>query len=330
MKALLVLPATLLFALPAQAQDHEQMDHGSMPMDGKTPMNGQMPANGKMPMPADSAMPKDGKTPMGKPMPMNGAIKLGGAEQPIPQSPPPPAAFEGPLHAADAFVGKAKMEASRAKVVRVISGLPVFWLMGDRLEYRARSGKDGYLWDVTAAYGSATDKLWLRSEGEGNFGETPESADIQALWSHAIGPWWDLQLGARQSLVGPERTYATVGVEGLAPYEFEVNAAAYLSQKGELSGRIEAELDQRITQRLILQPRGELNLSAQNIPELGIGAGIDRIEAGLRLRYEIRREFAPYVGIAQEWKVGQSATYARANGEDPSTTNFVAGVRFWF
>lgn len=313
MKALLALPLVALFASPALAQqqgqmdpksmdhgqmDHDSMDHGSKADDGKKPMKGKM--------------------------------KMDDKEAKIPQSPPPAAAFEGPLHAADAYVGKAVMDKSRAKVVRQIAGLPVFWLMGDRLEYRARSGKDGYLWDVTAAYGGHIDKLWLRSEGESNFGEKPDSADIRALWSHAIGPWWDLQLGARQSLVGPERTYAVVGVEGLAPYMFEVNGAAYLSQKGELTARIEGELDQRITQRLILQPRGEVKLSAQDIPELGIGAGIDTIEAGLRLRYEIKREFAPYIGVAQEWKVGQSADYARAAGEDPSTTNFVAGVRFWF
>ena len=107
-------------------------------------------------------------------------------------------------------------------------------------------------------------------------------------------------------------------------------AAANWLVRGDLTARIEAELDQRITQRLILQPRVELNLSAQNVPELGIGAGLDRVEAGLRLRYEFAREFAPYVGIEHEWKLGQSADYARIAGDDPSVTNFVVGVRFWF
>ena len=133
-----------------------------------------------------------------------------------------------------------------------------------------------------------------------------------------------------QDLTGPERTHAVLGVQGLAPYMFEVDAAAFLSTKGDLTARIEAELDQRITQRLILQPRGEVNLSAQDIPELGVGAGFDSVELGLRLRYEFAREFAPYVGIEQEWKVGQSADYARLAGEDPSVTNYVVGVRFWF
>ncbi|MXO65334.1 copper resistance protein B [Altererythrobacter endophyticus] len=222
------------------------------------------------------------------------------------------------------------MAASRAAVAREISGLPVFWFQADRAEYRARGGQDAYLWDVQGYYGGDLDKFWFKSEGEGNFGGELESAEVQGLWSHAIGPWWDLQAGVRQDLTGPERTHAVVGIQGLAPYLFEVDAAAFLSTEGDITARIEAELDQRITQRLILQPRAELNLAAQDIPELGVGAGLDSAELGLRLRYEFTRQFAPYVGIEQEWKVGGSADYARAAGEDPSVTNFVFGVRFWF
>jgi copper resistance protein B len=248
----------------------------------------------------------------------------------IPQGPPPPEAFSGPLYAADAFVGEEEMAASRAAVAREVSGLPVFWFQVDRAEYRARGGQDGYLWDVQGYYGGDLDKFWFKSEGEGNFGGELESAELQGLWSHAIGPWWDLQAGVRQDLTGPERTHAVVGIQGLAPYLFEVDAAAFLSTKGDVTARIEAELDQRITQRLILQPRAELNLAARDIPELGVGAGLDRAELGLRLRYEFTRQFAPYVGIEQEWKVGGSADYARAAGEDPSVTNYVVGLRFWF
>jgi copper resistance protein B len=121
-----------------------------------------------------------------------------------------------------------------------------------------------------------------------------------------------------------------LGVQGLAPYMFEVDTALFLSTRGDLTARIEAEVDQRITQRLIIQPRIEANLSAQNIPELGVGAGLDQIEAGARLRYEFAREFAPYIGIEQSWRTGKGADFARARGEDPSTTSFIAGIRFWF
>lgn len=249
---------------------------------------------------------------------------------PIPQGPPPPEAFSGPAHATDTFVGAKEMAASRAMVASEMSGMPVFWFQADRAEYRARAGKDGYLWDVQGYYGGDIDKFWFKSEGEGAFGEKPEAAEAQALWSHAIGPWWDVQAGVRHDFAGPDRTHAVIGVQGLAPYLFEMDAAAFLSQKGDLTARVEAELDQRITQRLILQPRGELNMSAQDISELGIGAGLDKAELGVRLRYEFTREFAPYIGVEQEWKVGKSARYARAAGEETRATNYVAGVRFWF
>ncbi|MHA6317631.1 copper resistance protein B [Altererythrobacter sp. CAU 1778] len=248
----------------------------------------------------------------------------------IPQTPPPVSAGSGPPLAADAIWGADAMRASREALRAENGGTSVFWFQGDRAEYRAREGGDGYLWDLQGYYGGDLDKFWFKSEGEGTFGESPESAEIQGLWSHAIGPWWDLQAGVRQDLTGPERTHAVLGVQGLAPYMFEVDAAAFLSTKGDLTARVEAELDQRITQRLILQPRAEANLSAQDIPELGVGAGLDSVELGLRLRYEFVREFAPYIGIEQEWKVGSSADYARAAGEDPSATNYVVGVRFWF
>lgn len=249
---------------------------------------------------------------------------------PIPEGPPPAAAGSGPPRAADAIWGADTMRASRNALRTENGGMSVFWFQGDRAEYRAREGVDGYLWDVQGYYGGDTDKFWFKSEGEGAFGEQVESAEIQGLWSHAIGPWWDLQVGVRQDLTGPGRTHAVIGVQGLAPYTFEVDAAAFLSNKGDLTASIEAELDQRITQRLLLQPRAEVSLSAQDIPELGIGAGLDSVELGLRLRYEIAREFAPYIGVEQEWKVGQSADYARLAGEDPSVTNYVVGVRFWF
>ena len=252
------------------------------------------------------------------------------ASQAIHEGPPPAEAGSGPPRAADAIWGADAMRASREALRTEHGAMNWFWFQGDRAEYRVREGRDGYLWDVQGYYGGDIDKFWFKSEGEGSFGEKPESAEIQGLWSHAIGPWWDLQAGLRQDLVGPERTHTVIGVQGLAPYKFEIDAAAFLSTKGDLTARIEAELDQRITQRLILQPRVEVGLSAQDVPELGIGAGLDSVELGLRLRYEIAREFAPYIGIEQEWKAGRSADYARLAGEDPSVTNFVVGIRFWF
>ncbi|MCL9997745.1 MAG: copper resistance protein B [Erythrobacter sp.] len=249
---------------------------------------------------------------------------------PTMETPPPAAAGSGPPRAADAIWGADAMQASREDLRRTHGDFPVLWLQGDRLEAQVRKGEDVYLWDIQGYYGGTTERLWFKSEGEGTFGENPEDAEVQALYAKAFAPFWDLQAGIRQDIGGPNTTHAVIGVQGLAPYLFEIDTALFLSHRGDVTARLEAEIDQRITQRLILQPRIEANLSAQDIPQLGIGAGLDQIEVGARLRYEIRREFAPYIGIEQSWRTGRSANLARARGEDPSVTSFVAGIRFWF
>ncbi|SHN50198.1 copper resistance protein B [Erythrobacter sanguineus] len=249
---------------------------------------------------------------------------------PAMETPPPPAAGSGPPRAADAIWGAEAMRASRKELRRTHGDFPVFWFQGDRLEAQVREGADVYLWDIQGYYGGPTTRLWFKSEGEGTFGSAPEDAEVQALYAKAFAPFWDVQAGIRHDIAGPDTTHAVIGVQGLTPYMFEIDAALFLSHRGDLTARIEGEIDQRITQRLILQPRIEANLSAQDIAPLGIGAGLDQIEIGARLRYEIAREFAPYIGIEQSWRTGRSADFVRARGEDPSTTSFVVGLRFWF
>jgi len=246
------------------------------------------------------------------------------------ETPPPPEAGSGPPRAADAIWGVDAMRASRRDLQQTHGDFPLFWFQADRAELQVRDNTDGYLWDLQGFYGGTTSKFWFKSEGEGNFGEAIEDFEIQALYSRAIAPFFDVQAGIRQDIVGPKTSHAVVGIQGLAPYMFELDAALFLSHRGDLTARIEAELDQRITQRLILQPRAELNLAAQDVPQLGIGAGISSFELGLRLRYEIIREIAPYIGIEQNWLAGRSAEFARAAGKDASVTNFVVGVRLWF
>jgi copper resistance protein B len=246
------------------------------------------------------------------------------------ETPPPAEAGSGPPRAADAIWGAEAMRASRADLQRSHGDFPVYWFQGDRFETQVRDGRDRYLWDVQGYYGGPTNRFWFKSEGEGAFGERIDDAEFQTLYSHAIVPFWDVQAGVRQDIAGPDTTYGVIGVQGLAPYMFEVDAALFVSHRGDITARIEGELDQRITQRLILQPRAEVNLSAQDVRRLGIGAGLDRVEVGVRLRYEFAREFAPYFGVEQSWRIGDSADYARARGEDPSVTNYVVGIRFWF
>ncbi|WP_373491368.1 copper resistance protein B [Parasphingorhabdus sp.] len=325
LRKFLTLLAASTAAAPLMAQDHGQMDHGQMDHSGH-----QMPAADAEPEIDHSQMDHGSveAQPIDHEQMDHGAM---GHEGPAPAPTAAiPNAETGPPNAADAIWGADAMRASREAVYDEHGNMRLFWFQGDRLEYRARSGKDGYLWDVQGYYGGDIHKFWFKSEGEGSFGEPIEDAEVQALYSRAIAPFFDLQAGVRQDLTGPERTHAAIGIQGLMPYMFEVDAAAFLSTKGDLTARIEAEYDQRLTQRLILQPRAEVNLSAQDIAELGIGSGIDNLELGLRLRYEIVPEFGPYIGVEQEWKLGGSRDFARAAGEDASVTNYVVGVRFWF
>jgi copper resistance protein B len=246
-------------------------------------------------------------------------------------APAPAAAAAGPEHAADSVYGAEAMAEARRGMRREHGDMRVSKFMLDRLEWRSEEGRDGYAWDAEAWHGGDVDKLWLKSEGEGAFGEAPERIEVQALWSRAIDPWFDIQLGLRHDFrPDPERTHLVVGVGGLAPYWFEIGAAAFVSDKGEVSVRLEAEYDLRLTQRLILQPAVELEVSLQNVPELGLGSGVSSGEAGLRMRYELKREFAPYLGVEFERAFTGTARDHRAAGEEAGGWRLVAGVRAWF
>lgn len=200
----------------------------------------------------------------------------------------------------------------------------------DIAEYQFGKGGDSWRWEGEGWIGDAN-RLWVRSRGEGPVGGRLEDAEIEAAYSRAISPWWNLQAGVRQDLgAGPVRTHAMLAVEGLSPYRFETLAAAYLSDKGQLTGRIEASVDERVTRRIVLQPRVEFNLSAQDMPEQRLGAGLTTAEAGLRLRYEITRKFAPYLGVSWTWAAGRTADYRRMDGESPSARVFVLGIKSWF
>jgi copper resistance protein B len=206
------------------------------------------------------------------------------------------------------------------------------YVQGDRFEYGSGDGNPYLLWDAQGWYGGDIHKLWVKTEGEVLLdGGEVEEAELQALYSRAIWPFFDLQAGVRHDFEpGPQRTYGVVGLQGLAPYMLEVDAAAFVSNKGDVSARIELEYDLLITQRLIAQPRAELNFALQDVPEHGIGSGLSSADLGLRLRYEFVREFAPYIGVSWSRAVGNTAEFARSASEDPSTVSFVAGLRFWF
>jgi copper resistance protein B len=233
-------------------------------------------------------------------------------------------------HYADRFFPQDEMARARSDMMQEDGGGAFHQVMFNLAELQIHDGKAGYRWDGEAWFGGDINRLWLKSEGEGSFRQGLDSAEVQALYSRAVSPYFNLQAGVRQDLQpSPNRTYATVGFEGLAPYMFEVEGALFLSDKGDLLGRLEGYYDQRLTQRLILQPRVELNFAAQDVPENRLGAGLTDAELGLRLRYEITRGFAPYVGVSYEAMTGRTADFARADGKDAAGASLVAGVRFW-
>ena len=207
----------------------------------------------------------------------------------------------------------------------------VTFVQADRLEGRASEAEKGYLLDVQGWVGTDASKFWAKMEGDGVVGGELEELEVQALYSRMIGSFFDLQLGVRQDVSADEaRTHAVVGIQGLAPYWFEIDAAAFVSHTGDVTARVEAEYELLFTQRLVLQPRIELNAAFQDVEALGLGAGLSSAEAGLRLRYEIRREVAPYVGISWQQAYGGTADFARAAGAGVAGPSVVAGLRLWY
>ena len=199
----------------------------------------------------------------------------------------------------------------------------------DKLEWNGLGGNDSARWDMEAFVGNDYDKFFFKSEGAFD-GRTQrfDEARFQALYSRMISYFFDFQVGVRHDVSPkPSRTYAVIGIEGLAPGFFQIDADAYISQKGEISGSFTGWYDLLITNRLILQPRVDLRLQLQSVPELALGRGLTDFELGARLRYEFTRNVAPYIGVSWDRKVGETASLAQRNQKPPSSVNFVAGVR---
>ena len=200
----------------------------------------------------------------------------------------------------------------------------------DQLEYQNADEGSVLAWNASGWVGGDIDRLWWRSEGERTNGVT-EEAEVQAFWGHAISPWWESVLGVRQDFKpGDPQTWAAAGVQGMPLYGLETEATAYLGENGQSSARLEAEYDILLTNRLFLQPRAEANFYGKNDPDRGVGSGLADTSLGLRLRYEIVRQFAPYIGVSWGKSYGNSADYVRDEGGDSSEARFVAGVRLWF
>ncbi|GAM97439.1 copper resistance protein B [alpha proteobacterium U9-1i] len=272
------------------AADHSQMDHGAM----------------------DHPQMDHGA--------MQNAGEVGGEPAPAPPTD----------HAAERFYSAEDMAAARGQLRREHGGAIISNVMVDMAELQFGDDETVFHWEGEGWIGGDINRFVFKTEGEASEDDV-EHAEVQALYSRAIGPYFDLQAGVRYDIEpSPNRAYAVLGFEGVAPYWFETTGALFLSDEGEVSARLEGSYDARLTQRLILQPRAEINLSADDIPELEVGAGVTDVELGLRLRYDITRNFAPYVGVTYETKLGDTADYASAAGEDESDTRLVFGVRARF
>lgn len=206
----------------------------------------------------------------------------------------------------------------------------------DQIEGRWGDEENRLHWDLEGWVGGDTNRFWYRSEGDKRTsGPSGGEFEVQALYSRHVAPFWDLQVGLdRSETFGSgtdhQRTRAVIGFDGLAPYWFEAEPQLLIGDGGDISARFTTTMDLFITQRLIAQPRFEINPATHDDTDFGIKSGVNNIELGLRLRYEIRREFAPYVGVSWIRKLGKTEDLARDEGEEYRDLSFVLGARLWF
>lgn len=200
-------------------------------------------------------------------------------------------------------------------------------LMIGQFETRVTDGANPFVLEAQGWLGKDLNKLWVKVDAESVDGQL-EEAELQFLYSKAIAPYWDFQVGWRHdSRPTPTRDWLAIGFQGVAPYFFEVDVAAFLGQEGQTALRIEAEYEVMLTQKLVLTPEVTFDFYGESDPTLDIGSGLSSSEVGLRLRYEIRREFAPYIGVNWDQKYGETSNFANAADEKSSDVQFVAGIR---
>jgi copper resistance protein B len=206
---------------------------------------------------------------------------------------------------------------------------PLGMLWFDQAEARTLASPSGAAWQGEGWYGNDVNKAWTRTEGEPD-PRGAESARAELFWDRALSAWWNLDLGVREDFAaGPGRTWAAFGVRGIAPQGIDVEATLYAGSGARTSARLKLDYELLFTQRLILQPEVEMNLYGRGDPARSIGAGLSDLEVGLRLRYEVRREFAPYLGVVWERHWGSASTLGSAAAEGPSELTFAVGLRVW-
>lgn len=340
MKNVLVLPAllSLCWSAPAVAQMDRSMPGMAMPGDKpgtddakpkqqtKNKAKGAVSEAAKPSSKSQSGHDMSSMPGMNMPGMKKPGMSMGGGSQ-IPQSPPPPPPSD---HAADYYYNPLQMAEARRGLREENGGAVYSKVMLNLAEFQPY-GEGSYRWDGQAWFGGDINRVVIKSQGDGSPRSGLDTAEIQLLYSRAVAPYTDIQAGVRYDFKpDPSRTYFTAGVQTIFPYWFNFESALFVSTKGELLGRLGGFYDLLLTQQLVLQPWVELNFAAQNSVDIGVGSGLSNAELGLRLRYEFRREFAPYVGVSYDQKVGNTAEYAKAAGKETGATKFVVGIRTWF
>ncbi len=304
-----------------QGMDHstmQGMDHSSMQGMDHSTMQGM---DGSM-QTMDTGTMAGGSTP--QPAMDHGNMKMQGGSAPADAR--DPNAYSGGYS-----LGTGKYALGETRQLHMADEHPFASLLVDRLEWVRGNESNAMAYEAQAWFGSSFNKFVIKAEGEAEKGKLHE-ARTELLWSHAVATYWDTQLGMRNDTGygRPNRNWLAFGVQGLAPYWFEVDATAYLGTEGRTALRLSAEYELLITQRLILQPRLEANFYGKNDLAVGVGSGLSSGAVGLRLRYEINRQFAPYIGVERYQTFGNTADMVRASGGRSGETRFVAGVRLWF
>lgn len=317
--------ATPATPAPASGVPSPAQEQGGAPADAGQPMDMGTMDMGTMPS-ATPASPNNATNATGAPMDMG--TMQGGSAAPMKMGPMQggraPAGARDPNAFADGY------ENSTLPGFEKADQLPVSLMLVDQLEFVSSNEGDGVGWSAQFARGGDIDKLWLRTQGIRTSGGLDPQTGAEALWWHAYSPFWGRTLGVRQDIGRGAHSWLAVGVEGLAPYWFDVELTGYVSDNGNLSARFKASYDLLLTNRLIMTPAIESNVFSKKQKDRQLGAGVSNLELGVRLRYEIKRKFAPYVGFAWERSFGDTADFKRFEGDPVTERRFVAGVRLWW
>lgn len=301
------------------------MDHGGMSHEATPAMAGSMPGMNHDALSGDASTPKQGMSGMD-----HGSGGMGQGDMKMQGGSAPPDARDPHAWSGGYTLDSGPYALPGQRQLRLADEHNFGALLVDRLERMNTNDGNVTAYDALAWFGRDYDRLVLKAEGDIAGGKL-QDARTELLWGHAVATFWDTQLGARyDSGVGAGRGWLALGIQGLAPYWFDVEATAYLGEQGRSALRLAASYDLLLTQKLILQPRVEANLYGKRDAARAIGSGLSDGAAGLRLRYEITRQIAPYVGVEWAGKFGETADFARAAGKKTDEARWVAGVRFWF